>query len=117
MRYIDGFLVPVPADKKEAYRTVATQAAALFKEFGATRIVECWGDNLPDGKLTDFRMSVKADKGETVVFSWIEWPSKAVRDVGNAKFMSDPRVKSMSDMPFDGKRMVFGGFETLLDVN
>lgn len=80
MGYIDGFLIPVPADKKEAYRAMAIKAAALFKEFGATRLVECWGD------------------------------------AGNQKFMNDPRMKAFGDMPFDGKRMVFGGFETLLDA-
>lgn len=116
MSYIDGFVVPVPIGKKEEYRAVATRAATLFREHGATRVVECWGDDVPDGKLTDFKMSVKAEKTETVVFSWIEWPSKAVRDAGNAKFMSDPRLKAMSEMPFDCKRMIFGGFETLLDA-
>ena len=78
-------------------------------------MVECWGDDVPDGKVTDFRRAVQAEDGETVVFSWIEWPSKAVRDAGMAKLMADPRMQS-NDMPFDGKRMIYGGFATLFDT-
>lgn len=116
MSYIDGFVIPVPADNKEAYRTMATKAAVIFKEFGATRMVECWGDDLPDAKVTGFKLAVKAEAGENVVFSWIVWPSKAVRDEGNAKVMKDPRMQQFKDMPFDGKRMFMGGFEILLDT-
>lgn len=117
MSYIDGFVIPVPADKKETYRALAVQASAVFKEFGATRVVECWGDDLPDGKGTGFKLAVKAEADENVVFSWIVWPSKAVRDEGNAKVMKDPRMQPGEGMPFDGKRMFFGGFEMLLDTN
>lgn len=117
MKYVEGFVMAVPAANKEAYRKHAIEAAPLFKEFGAARVVECWGDDVPDGKLTDFRRAVKAEDGEVVVFSWFEYPSKEVRDVAYEKMMSDPRMKTMGEhMPFDGKRMIFGGFVPILDV-
>ena len=115
MSYIDGFVVPVPEGKKDAYRAMAAKAAPIFREYGATRMVECWGEDVPDGKVTDFRRAVKAEAGENVVFSWIVWPSKAVRDEANKKIMQDPRMK-MDDMPFDGKRMIYGGFGVLFDT-
>ncbi len=115
MSYIDGFVIPVPTTGRAAYEKVAQEASAIFKEYGATRVVECWGDDVPTGKLTDFRSAVKAEANETVVFSWIEYPSKEIRDAAVAKMHSDPRMKAM-DMPFDGKRMIFGGFAPLLDV-
>lgn len=116
MSYIDGFVIPVPSNKKEAYREMAAKAAPIFKEYGATRIVECWGDDLPDGKVTDFKCAVKAAPGENVVFAWIVWPSKAVRDAANKKIMEDPRMQPGDDMPFDGKRLIYGGFEILLEA-
>lgn len=116
MSYIDGFVIPVPSGKKQAYRDMAAKTATLFKEYGATRIVECWGDDVPDGKVTDFKGAVKAEPGEIIVFSWIEWPSKEVRDAGHKKMMDDPRMKMTDETPFDGKRMIVGGFEILLDT-
>ena len=116
MSYIDGFVVPVPSDKKAAYREVSTKMAEYFKGLGATRVVEAWGTDVPDGKVTDFKMSVKAEKNESVVFSWVEWPSKDVRDAANQKMRNDPKMQDMSNMPFDGKRMIFGGFEPLIDT-
>ena len=114
MSYIEGFVIPVPSDKKEDYLRMASNVASIFKEWGATRIVECWGDDVPDGKITDFKRAVQAEPHENVVFSWIVWPSKAVRDEAQKKMTEDSRMKSL-DMPFDGKRMIFGGFEILLD--
>jgi uncharacterized protein YbaA (DUF1428 family) len=115
MTYVDGFVLAVPAENKEKFREHASAAAPLFKEFGATRLVENWADDVPDGKVTDFRGAVNAEEGETVVFSWVEYPSKEARDAANAKMMSDPRMEEFSDMPFDGKRMIFGGFKPIVD--
>jgi len=116
MGYADGFVVPVPEGKKEAYREMAAKAAIVFKEYGAVRVVEGWGDDIPDGKVTDFRRAVKAEEGETVVYSWIEWPSKQARDEGWAKVMADERMKpDFATMPFDPKRMFWGGFAPILD--
>jgi len=117
MSYVDGFVVAVPTDKREIYKTHAATAAAVFKENGARRIVECWGDDVPEGKLTSFPMAVKREPNETVVFSWIEWPDKATRDKGMDKAMADPRLsQERAPMPFDGKRMIYGGFSMLLDA-
>ena len=115
MTYVDGFVLAVPDDKKEKFREHASGAAPLFKEFGATRLVENWGDDVPEGKVTDFRGAVQAKEGETVVFSWVEYPSKEARDAANAKMMTDPRMEEFGDMPFDGKRMIFGGFRPIVD--
>ena len=115
MSYIQGFVVPVPFDKKDAYKKAASDVAPIFAEYGALRLVECWGDNVPDGKVTDFKRAVQAKPEENVVFSWIVWPSKAVCDEAAGKMQTDSRMKAM-DMPFDGKRMIFGGFEMLFDT-
>ena len=115
MDYVDGFVIAVPTANKETYRQHAETAAKVFKEFGALKVIECWGDDVPEGKLTSFPMAVQRRPDETVVFSWITWPSKAARNEGMKKFMEDPRMKDMQ-MPFDGKRMIYGGFEVLLDT-
>jgi uncharacterized protein YbaA (DUF1428 family) len=114
MTYVQGFVLPVPADKKEAYRKAAADFCPIAKEFGATRQVEAWGDDVPDGKLTDFKGAVKAKPDEIVVFSWLEFPSKEVADAAHQKIMTDPRMKDMS-MPFDGQRMIVAGFQPILD--
>ena len=115
MSYIDGFVIPVASADRERYRAAAREFHELFKHCGALRQVECWGDDVPDGKVTDFKRAVDAKPGETVVFSWIEWPSKEVRDAANKTMREDPRMKNL-DMPFDAKRMIFGGFETIFDT-
>ncbi len=114
MFYIDGFVVAVPTAKKEIYRQQAQEAAAVFKEHGALTIVEGWGDDVPEGKLTSFPMAVKREEGETVVFSWVTWPSRSVRNAGMAKVMADPRMQR--EMAFDGKRMIYGGFEAIVST-
>jgi len=115
MDYVDGFVLAVPTAKREAYREHAELAARVFKDHGALRVVETWGDDVPDGKLTSFPMAVKLEAGETVVFSWIVWPSRAARDQGMKKSMEDPRLASGAAPVFDGKRMIFGGFEVIVD--
>lgn len=115
MSYVDGFVIPVPNAKKEEYLAQAKRFAPIFMEFGATEVVECWGDDLKHGEHTDFFMAVKAEEDETVVFAWIVWPSREARDAGAKKMMDDPRMTA-EGMPFDGKRMIFGGFQTLLDT-
>lgn len=116
MDYVDGFVAPVALADKAAYLQFARKAAVLFREHGATRVVECWGDDVPPGKLTSFPLAVQCKADETVVFSWITWPSKAVRDAGMAAFMKDPRMAAMGEMPFDGKRLIFGGFQMIVDA-
>jgi len=117
MSYVDGFIFAVPNANREQFRKHAQSAAHIFKEFGALSIAECWGDDVPDGKLTSFPMAVKLKEDETVVFSWIIWPSRQVRDEGMQKVMADPRLSPETNpMPFDGQRMVFGGFEMIVSA-
>jgi uncharacterized protein YbaA (DUF1428 family) len=117
MSYIDGFVTPVPTAKRDAYLSHAQRMAGLFKAKGATSVVEAWGDDVPDGKLTSFPLAVKREPGETVVFSWISWPSKAVRDEAWKLLMADPAMQpGAMAVPFDGKRLIYGGFEVLLQA-
>ena len=114
--YVEGFVVAVPKDNRQAYLEMAKKGAELFKKFGATRVVECWQSDVPHGKNTDFYGAVKAKENEDVLFSWIEYPSKEKRDEAEKKMREDPAMKDMGkDMPFDGSRMIFGGFESILD--
>ncbi len=117
MNYIDGFIIAVPTTNREAYRKHAEAAALIFKEHGALGVVECWGDDVPDGKLTSFPMAVKCKPDETVVFSWITWPSRQVRDDGMKKVMADPRMQPATNpMPFDGARLIYGGFQVIVNA-
>ncbi len=119
MRYADGYVVPVPKAKLPAYRRMALKAGKIWKEHGALEFRECVAEDVKVGKRTSFPRSVKLKPDETVVFSWIVFKSRADRDRVNAKVMKDPRLKAMmdpKDMPFDGKRMIYGGFEVMVDL-
>ena len=115
MAYVDGYVLAVPTANKEAYRKLAEKTSIVFKEHGALTVVENWGDEVPAGEITSFPMAVKCKEDETVVFSWITWPSREARNTGMKKAMQDPEFQHcMKTMPFDGKRMIFGGFETIV---
>lgn len=117
MSYVDGFVLAVPTANKEIYRKHAEAAGAVFKEYGALKLVECWGDDVPEGKVTSFPMAVKCKPDETVVFSWIVWPSSEVRDQAMEKVMADPRMQpDQNPMPFDGQRLIYGGFEMIVEM-
>jgi uncharacterized protein YbaA (DUF1428 family) len=121
MSYIDGFVIAVPTANKQEFIDHAKLGDSVFIDLGATRVIECWGDEVPDGKLTDFRKAVQAGDDETVVFSWIEWPDKETRDAGMKKMMSDDFKDERMDpeknpMPFDGKRLIVGGFAPLVEL-
>lgn len=121
MAYIDGFVIACPKTKQNEFVKHASTIDAMFLEMGALRVVECWADDVPTGSLTDFRMAVKATDDEDVAFSWIEWPDKATRDTAMAKLRdpetTDPRMDpAKNPMPFDGKRMIFGGFAPVVDI-
>lgn len=118
MTYVDGFIAAVPTANRDAFIAHARMGDALFIEYGALRVVECWSDDVPHGTQTDFYRAVQATAEEAVVFSWIEWPNKATRDAGMAKMMDDPRMDpALNPMPFDGKRLIYGGFVPLVELN
>lgn len=112
MNYVDGFVAAVPVANREAYRRHAAEAGAVFKQHGALAAVDGWGDDVPDGEVTSFPMAVRRRPDEVVVFGWIVWPSRQARDAGMKLAMADTRLQGLS-MPFDGKRMIYGGFEVI----
>ncbi|QDA36812.1 DUF1428 domain-containing protein (plasmid) [Paracoccus liaowanqingii] len=116
MTYVSGFVVPVPNDRKEDYRKMAADAAAMFRDYGALEMMEAWGDDVRDGTVTDFRRAVQAGEGETVVFSWIVWPDRATADAAEARMETDNRMTPPSDAPFDMKRMIYGGFAPIFEM-
>ncbi len=121
MTYVDGFVIAVPKANRQKFIDHATMGDSAFVEWGALRVIECWADDVPDGKLTDFRRAVKARDDEDVVFSWIEWPDKDTRDAAHARMMApdtmDPRLDpAHNPMPLDGSRMIFGGFSPVVDM-
>lgn len=116
MSYVDGFVAAVPTANRERYREHAEMGARVFKEYGALSVVECWGDQVPSGEVTSFPMAVKAKEDETVVFSWIVWPSKEARNAAWEKIMDDPRMTPEANpMPYDGKRLIYGSFEPIVE--
>lgn len=116
MAYVDGYVIAVPVDKKEDYRAMATLGVEVFKDHGAINVVENWGEDVPEGKVTSFSMAVKRKDDEAIVFSWVIWTSKEARNNGMKAVMEDPRMDmDPGKMPFDGQRMIFGGFETLVE--
>lgn len=116
MNYVDGFVAAVPTKNKEKWIKHAKRASIVFMEYGALKVVECWGDDVPEGEKTSFPMAVKCKEDETVIFSWIVWPSKQVRDSGIKKAMEDDRLSAeQNPMPFDGKRLIYGGFEIVIE--
>ncbi len=115
--YVDGFVVAVPTADKETYRAYCQKMAAVFKDYGALSVVDSWGDDVPQGQLTSFPLAVKCEPHETVAFGWTTWASRDARDAAWQKVMADPRMKKeASPMPFDGKRMIYGGFEMISKV-
>ncbi len=117
MKYVDGFVVAVPKANREVYKQYSEKFASIFKEFGALNMVECWGKNVPQGKLKSFPMAVQCKDDEVVVFSWLTWPSKEARNDAWKKLEKDPRFNPENNpMPFDGKRMIYGCFEVLVDA-
>ena len=116
MAYIDGYVIAIPTANEQKFIDFASKFDPIFLEYGATRVLECWGDDVPHGKQTDFYRAVAAKDDEAVLFSWIEWPDKATRDAGMKQVMDDPRMGPDNPMPFDGARMIYGGFAPVVDL-